>query len=184
MNLQRTRPRTSPAEFHKTSGVRRAGLSPRPDAVNVYRRTHRLQRRIRPCRWPLNAMRPWLPTSRLRQEKISIYDTQFKESATIDVSILVTKGQPKWFELHSRRHHWISKSRRENSPRSTSCLSSTVPHGGGLSSSAAPRSLHRDIALKPSPAKNIDPIEKALLCQKAEHEFAGVPCASWINLLP
>ena len=28
--------------------------------------------------------------------KISIYDTQFKESATIDVSTPVTKGQPKW----------------------------------------------------------------------------------------
>src|ERR1035441_8653683 len=27
---------------------------------------------------------------------ISIYDTQFKESATIDVSAPVTKGQPKW----------------------------------------------------------------------------------------
>src|ERR1035437_7216565 len=28
--------------------------------------------------------------------KISIYDTQFKESATIDVSAPVTTGQPKW----------------------------------------------------------------------------------------
>src|ERR1700693_712426 len=27
---------------------------------------------------------------------ISIYDTQFKESATIDVTAPVTKGQPKW----------------------------------------------------------------------------------------
>ena len=28
--------------------------------------------------------------------KISIYDTHFKENATIDVSVSVTKGQPKW----------------------------------------------------------------------------------------
>jgi len=28
--------------------------------------------------------------------KMSIYDTQFKESATIDVTAPVTKGQPKW----------------------------------------------------------------------------------------
>ena len=24
--------------------------------------------------------------------------------------------------------------------------------------------------------RTLDPVEKALLCQKAEHDFAGVPC--------
>ncbi|KAG8225651.1 hypothetical protein J437_LFUL010336 [Ladona fulva] len=53
---------------------------------------------------------------------------------------------------------------------------SSVPAGGGLSSSAALEvamftfleALTGDFTAKPP--------EKALLCQKAEHEFAGVPC--------
>lgn len=52
---------------------------------------------------------------------------------------------------------------------------STVPLGGGLSSSAA---LEVSLAtlLEAISGKPIDPIQKALLCQKAEHEGAGVPC--------
>jgi galactokinase len=52
---------------------------------------------------------------------------------------------------------------------------SDVPIGGGLSSSAslevATAALVEAIAGKP-----LDPRAKALLCQRAEHDFAGVPC--------
>jgi galactokinase len=52
---------------------------------------------------------------------------------------------------------------------------STVPLGGGLSSSAA---LEVAVAtlLEAITAHSLLPREKALLCQKAEHEYAGVPC--------
>jgi galactokinase len=52
---------------------------------------------------------------------------------------------------------------------------STVPLGGGLSSSAA-LEVATATLLEAITGKKIDPVEKALLCQKAEHEFAGVPC--------
>lgn len=54
-------------------------------------------------------------------------------------------------------------------------VSSSVPMGGGLSSSA---SLELSIATLIEHAASIDPDprRKAMLCQKAEHEFAGVPC--------
>jgi galactokinase len=54
-------------------------------------------------------------------------------------------------------------------------IDSTVPLGGGLSSSAALEAAIATFcgALGSEP---IDPIERALLCQRAEHEFAGVPC--------
>jgi len=54
-------------------------------------------------------------------------------------------------------------------------LHSTVPLGGGLSSSAALEVCTATL-LEAVTGKNLDPVEKALLCQKAEHEFAGMPC--------
>ena len=54
-------------------------------------------------------------------------------------------------------------------------LASDVPIGGGLSSSAA---LEVSVAtlLEAVTGKKLSPIEKVLLCQKAEYEFPGVPC--------
>jgi galactokinase len=54
-------------------------------------------------------------------------------------------------------------------------IHSTVPLGGGLSSSAS-LEVATATLLEVITGKTIDPVEKALLCQKAEHEYAGVPC--------
>jgi galactokinase len=54
-------------------------------------------------------------------------------------------------------------------------IHSTVPLSSGLSSSAA-LEVATATLLEAIMAKNLDPVEKALLCQHAEHEFAGVPC--------
>jgi galactokinase len=54
-------------------------------------------------------------------------------------------------------------------------IDSTLPYGGGLASSAA---LEVAVAtvLETLGGHALDPVEKAVLCQEAEHEFAGVPC--------
>ena len=54
-------------------------------------------------------------------------------------------------------------------------IDSTVPLGGGLSSSAA-LEVATATLLEAVTGKSLDPIRKALLCQKAEHEYAGMPC--------
>lgn len=54
-------------------------------------------------------------------------------------------------------------------------IHSTVPLGGGLSSSAA-LEVATATLLETMIGKKLDPVEKALLCQKAEHDYAGVPC--------
>ena len=54
-------------------------------------------------------------------------------------------------------------------------IHSTVPLGGGLSSSAA-LEVSTATLLEVITGKTLDPVDKALLCQKAEHEYAGVPC--------
>jgi galactokinase len=54
-------------------------------------------------------------------------------------------------------------------------LDSTVPIGGGLSSSAS-LEVATALALMHNADKSVEGMELALLCQKAEHEFAGMPC--------
>ena len=54
-------------------------------------------------------------------------------------------------------------------------IHSTVPLGGGLSSSAA-LEVATATLLETITGQTLDPVEKALLCQQAEHQYAGVPC--------
>ncbi len=54
-------------------------------------------------------------------------------------------------------------------------LNSSVPLGGGLSSSAA-LEVATATLLEAVTGHKLDPVEKALLCQKAEHDYAGMPC--------
>ena len=108
--------------------------------------------------------------------KISIYDTHFKESATIDISATVIKGQPKWSN-YIRGVLAGFQNRGVIIPSLDVAFMSTVPLGGGLSSSAALEVSTATLMEAVPPAKPIDQsIEKALLAQKAEHDFAGVPC--------
>jgi len=107
-------------------------------------------------------------------KNVSVFDTHFKETATIDVSVPVTKGQPKWAN-YLRGVTAGFQQRGVKIPALDVAFLSTVPLGGGLSSSAALEVCTATL-LEAATGKKLDPVEKALLCQKAEHEFAGVPC--------
>jgi len=54
-------------------------------------------------------------------------------------------------------------------------VSATLPAGGGLSSSAA-LEVATATLVETLCGRSLEPLEKALLCQAAEHAFAGVPC--------
>jgi galactokinase len=54
-------------------------------------------------------------------------------------------------------------------------VESNVPVGGGLSSSAA-LEVATATLMEAMTGTALEPVSKALLCQKAEHEYAGVPC--------
>lgn len=60
-------------------------------------------------------------------------------------------------------------------PSFDAVVGSDVPVGGGLSSSAA-LEVAMATLLEQLSGRQLDPRQKALLCQKAEHDFAGVPC--------
>src|SRR5471030_841845 len=104
----------------------------------------------------------------------SIYDAQFAETATIDISAPVTKGSPKWSN-YIRGVIAGFQNRGVKVPALDVAMISTVPLGGGLSSSAALEVCTATL-IEAATGRAIDPVEKALLAQTAEHEFAGVPC--------
>lgn len=54
-------------------------------------------------------------------------------------------------------------------------IASSLPLGAGLSSSAAIETAAA-IAMEAAGAPALSSVDRALLCQKAEHDFAGVPC--------
>jgi galactokinase len=106
--------------------------------------------------------------------KVSIYDAHFKESTTIDITVPVTKSQPKWSN-YIRGVLAGFQNRGVAIPALDVAFMSTVPLGGGLSSSAALEVCTATL-LEAATGQAMDPVEKALLAQKAEHDFAGVPC--------
>ena len=65
--------------------------------------------------------------------------------------------------------------RGESIPAFDAVVASNVPHGGGLSSSAA-LEVATATLLEELTNTRLTLLDKSLLCQKAEHDFAGVPC--------
>ena len=105
---------------------------------------------------------------------IQIRDVSGAEPALIDLSAPVKPGPPKWGN-YPRGVIAGLLAAGINPGGLDVLLHSTVPLGGGLSSSAALEVCTATLG-EAVTGKKLDPVQKALLCQKAEHEFAGVPC--------
>ena len=96
------------------------------------------------------------------------------EIAVFNVATPQVVGEPKWANyirgvirgFQDRGHHV---------PGFDACIISSVPGGAGLSSSAALECATATF-LEGLLDTRLDTKEKALLCQKAEHDFAHVPC--------
>ena len=96
------------------------------------------------------------------------------EPVLVDLSVPVQTGEPKWGN-YPRGVIAGCLAHGMNPGGLDVLLHSTVPLGGGLSSSAA-LEVATATLIETVTGKKIDPVEKALLCQKAENDFAGVPC--------
>jgi galactokinase len=105
---------------------------------------------------------------------VQIRDISGAEPALIDVSVPLKPGTPKWSNYP--RGVVAGFIKRDLNPGGLDVLlNSTVPLGSGLSSSASLEVCTATL-VEAVTGRTIPPVEKALLCQKAEHEFAGVPC--------
>ena len=105
---------------------------------------------------------------------ITFRSTSQPEPATVDLSAPVKPATPKWGN-YPRGVVAGFLARGINPGGLDVLLHSTVPLGSGLSSSAA-LEVATATLLEAVTGKTIDPVEKALLAQKAEHDFANVPC--------
>jgi len=103
-----------------------------------------------------------------------IYSTRLGESVALHLNNLSrTEGSP--WENYCRGVLHGFQLLGAAVPSFQAVIHSNVPLGGGLSSSAA---LEVSLAtlLERLSETQLEPVQKALLCQRAEHEFAGVPC--------
>ena len=106
--------------------------------------------------------------------RIFIHDSRAGDTAQIDLSKPIGKANPRWSN-YIRGVVAEFQNRGVKIPALDISLVTTLPLGGGLSSSAA-LEVATATLLEVVSGTKMDPVEKALLCQKAEHEFAGVPC--------
>jgi galactokinase len=105
---------------------------------------------------------------------IEIRDASGAETALVDTASPIKPGTPKWSNYPRGVIAGLME-RGLNPGGLDILLHSTVPLGGGLSSSASLEVCTATL-LEAATGRTLVPVEKALLCQKAEHDFAGVPC--------
>ncbi len=104
----------------------------------------------------------------------SVYSANKDESATIQISGELKPGPAKWSSYVQGVVAGFA-GRSGAIPPFEAAIRSSVPLGGGLSSSAA-LEVAAATLLEALTGQRLQPTEKALLCQEAEHKYAGVPC--------
>ena len=106
--------------------------------------------------------------------RITLRSATTKGEAVIDLSRPIERGEPAWANYV---RGVLAGFQRLGATLDgfDALIDSNVPLGGGLSSSAA-LEVATATLIEANTGCVLDPVEKALLCQRAEHEFAGVPC--------
>ena len=103
-----------------------------------------------------------------------VHSTNMDAGFEIDVTPELAPGEPKWSNYVRGAVAGCLKQGLDPGGFDMA-VDSTVPAGGGLSSSAA-LEVATTTLIEAITTRRIDPVEKALLCQHAEHHFAGMPC--------
>lgn len=126
-----------------------------------------------------------LPMAIDRYTVIAAGDTPGEQATVFSVAtndeVEISLAEPR---RHATRGHWSNyvagviaacNGRGMHPGGFRAVVGSDVPVGGGLSSSAA-LEVATATLVEAMTAVTLQPVAKALLCQWAEHKFAGVPC--------
>jgi len=125
---------------------------------------------------PMAIDRYTVVVANVRDDNIAtIVSATTDDEATFTIDDTLAPGSPPWANYIKgvvagcRAHDGV------DIPGFDAVIVSTVPLGGGLSSSA---SLEVAVAtlIESLTGHSLDPVDKALLCQRAEHDFASMPC--------
>ncbi len=115
-----------------------------------------------------------IAADRNSRREVALHSETTGERASFSVRSQVKRGEPGW----SNYVRGVVAGFQRRGARMSgfdAVITSSVPYGGGLASSAA-LEVAAATLFEAMSGKPLEPIEKALLCQQAEHEFAGVPC--------
>ncbi|HZR19543.1 MAG TPA: galactokinase [Verrucomicrobiae bacterium] len=115
-----------------------------------------------------------LAGGRNNKREVTLQSVTTGETATFGLRPEVQRGEPGWSNYVRGVVAGFQK-RGMKVSGFDAVIDSSVPYGGGVSSSAA-LEVAAATLMEAMLGQKLDPIEKALLCQVAEHEFAGVPC--------
>jgi galactokinase len=108
------------------------------------------------------------------RREVTLHSVTTGETATFSVRGAVERGQPGWSN-YVRGVIAGFQQGGEKTAGFDAVIDSTLPYGGGLASSAALEVAAASV-LEAMSGRALAPLDKALLCQRAEHEFAGMPC--------
>ena len=106
--------------------------------------------------------------------QVTLHSVTTGETASFGVRPKVERGEPSWSN-YVRGVIAGFQTPGKKVPGFDAVIESSLPFGGGLASSAA-LEVATATLLEAMTGQALDPIQKALLCQRAEHDFAGVPC--------
>jgi galactokinase len=112
--------------------------------------------------------------NRTTDREVTLHSETTGDTASFSVRGPVQKGEPAW----SNYVRGVVAGFQQLGHKASGfegVIDSSLPYGGGLASSAA-LEVATATFLEALYGKKLDPLEKALLCQRAEHDFAGVPC--------
>jgi galactokinase len=108
------------------------------------------------------------------RRQVTLHSETTGETANFSIRPKVERGEPGWSNYVRGVIAGFQKLGK-GATGFDAVIESTLPLGGGLASSAA-LEVATATLLEAMTGPALEPLEKALLCQRAEHDFAGVPC--------
>jgi galactokinase len=116
----------------------------------------------------------FMAADRNARREVTLHSVTTGETASFSLRTPVARGEPAWSN-YVRGVIAGFQQRGRKVGGFDALIDSTLPYGGGLASSAA-LEVAAATLLETAFQAALDPLDKVLLCQQAEHEFAGVPC--------